>query len=126
VIPHHASGTALAQQSNDLVRLGVVANDVAGVPDDRIRGNGINVGEHRLQCGEVGVNVTKDRDFHNSLPASIAQAVKEPKSPGSKEQHCWHANDQQQRVERLQPLLHLLPVLTKCRTTTNERAVPDE
>ena len=126
MIPHHTNGTTLTQQGNDLVRLGVVANDVAGVPDDRIRCNGIDIGEHRLQRGKVGVNVANDRDFHRTLPASRAKPSEEPEPPRDHEQHCRHADDQQQRVEWLQPLFDLLPVLTECSTTTNKGGVPDE
>ena len=126
VIPHHASGTTLTQQGNDLVRLGVVANDVAGVPDRGTRGNGIDIGKHRLQRGEIGVNVANDCDLHGNLSATRAKPSDEPKAPGDHEQHCRHANDQQQRVERREPLLHLLPVLAERGATTNEGGVPDE
>ena len=130
VIPHHASGTAFAQQRNNLVRFGVVANHVAGVPNRCIGGNGIDVGEHRLQCGKIGMHVTEHGDLHGTLPATIAasaaQPRKKPEPPGAQQQQRWNANDQQQRVERLQPLLHLLPVLAECRTTANKGAVPDE
>jgi hypothetical protein len=40
------------------------------------------------------VDVAKDRDLHSTLPASIAQAVKDSESPGSKEQQRWNTNDQ--------------------------------
>lgn len=126
MIPHHANSTTLTQQGNNLVRLGVVANDVAGVPDRGTRGNGINISEHRLECGEVGVNIADDRNLHSNLAASRAKPSDEPKAPGDHEQHCRHANDQQQRVERREPLLHLLPVLAERGATTNEGGVPDE
>jgi hypothetical protein len=40
------------------------------------------------------VHVTEYGNLHRTLPAPIAQTVKEPKSPGSKEQQCRNANDQ--------------------------------
>ena len=85
VIPHHASGTTFTQQGNDLVRLGVVANDVAGMPDSGTRGNGIDIGKYCLQRGEVGVNVANDRDLHSTLPATRAKPSEEPESPRSKQ-----------------------------------------
>ena len=78
VIPHHASGTTLAQQGNDLVWFGVVANDIAGVPNHRIRGNSIDIGEHRLQGGKVGMHVTEHGDLHRTLPATIAASAAQP------------------------------------------------
>jgi hypothetical protein len=40
------------------------------------------------------VHVTEYGNLHRTLPAPIAQTVKEPESPRAKQQQRWNTNDQ--------------------------------
>src|SRR3989454_2766798 len=65
VVPADRSDVPLPQDLQHLVRPRVVSDEVSRHPD-AIRGDAIDVGQDRLQCVKVRVDVRKDRESHSA------------------------------------------------------------
>ena len=63
MVTHQAELAALGDQGGALVRMRSVADHVAKAPE-LFEAGALDVGEHRLECGQVRVDIAEDRQSH--------------------------------------------------------------